>query len=55
MNFISGYLDEGPHGEQVCQHGGETLSQAALGNKAKLQLCKTNGIISFLPGPAWDI
>lgn len=49
------YLDEGPHGEKVGQHGGETLSQAALGNEAELQLRKANGIISLLPVPTWDI
>lgn len=49
------YLDEGPHGEKVGQHCGEPLSQAALGNEAKLQLCQTNGIISLLPGPAGDV
>lgn len=55
MTLSCGYLDEGPHGEKVGQHGGETLSQAALGNEAKLQLRKTNGVIALLPGPAWDI
>lgn len=51
----SSYLDEGPHGEKVGQHCGEPLSQAALGNEAKLQLRQTNGIISLLPGPAGDV
>lgn len=55
MTLSCGYLDEGPHGEKVGQHGGETLSQAALGNEAELQLRKTNGVIALLPGPAWDI
>lgn len=55
MNLSCGYLDEGPHGEKVGQHGGEALSQAALGDEAKLQLRKTNGVISLLPGPAWDV
>lgn len=50
-----GYLDEGPHGEKVGQHGGETLSQAALGDEAEFQLCKANGVISLLPVPAWDV
>lgn len=49
------YLDERPHGKKVGQHGGETLSQAALGNEAELQLRKANSIISLLPVPAWDI
>lgn len=49
------YLDEGPHGEEVGQHGGETLSQAALGDEAELQLRKTNGVIALLPGPARDV
>lgn len=55
MNLSCCYLDEGPHGKEVGQHGGKTLSQAALGNEAKFQLGKTNGIISLLPGPAWDV
>lgn len=55
MNLNCSYLDERSHGEEVGQHGGETLSQAALGNEAKLQLSKTNGIIAFLPGPARDV
>lgn len=55
MNLSCCYLDEGPHGEEVGQHGGKTLSQAALGNEAKFQLGKTNGVISLLPGPAWDV
>lgn len=50
-----GYLDEGPHGEKVGQHGGEALSQAALGDEAKFQLCKANGVISLLPVPARDV
>lgn len=49
------HLDEGPHGEQVGQHGGEALSQAALGDEPKLQLCKANGVISLLPVPAGDV
>lgn len=55
MNHSYGYLDEGPHGEKVGQHGGEALSQAALGDEAKLELRKTNGVISLLPGPARDV
>lgn len=55
MNLSCGYLDEGPHGEKVGQHGGEALSQAALGDETELQLCKANGVISLLPGPAWDV
>lgn len=55
MNLSGGYLDEGPHGEKVGQHGGEALSQAALGDEAELQLRKANGVISLLPGPAWDV
>lgn len=51
----SRYLDEGPHGEEVGQHGGEALSQAALGDEAELELRKTNGVISLLPGPARDV
>lgn len=51
----SSYLDEGPHGEKVGQHGGEPLSQAALGNEAELQLRQTNGVVSLLPGPAGDV
>lgn len=51
----SSYLDEGPHGEKVGQHGGEPLSQAALSNEAELQLRQTNGIVSLLPGPAGDV
>lgn len=55
MNLSCGYLDERPHGEKVGQHGGEALSQAALSDEAKFQLRKTNGVISLLPGPAWDV
>lgn len=55
MHVCCGYLDEGPHGEEVGQHGGEALSQAALGDEAKLQLRKANGIIPLLPVPAWDV
>lgn len=55
MSVSCAYLDEGPHGEQVGQHGGETLSQAALGDEAELQLRKTNGVIALLPGPARDV
>ena len=55
MDVSCGYLDEGPHGEEVGQHGGEALSQAALGDEAKLQLGKTNGVIPLLPGPARDV
>lgn len=49
------YLDEGPHGEQVGQHGGEPLGQAALGDEAQLQLRQTNGVVPLLPGPAGDV
>lgn len=52
---VAGDLDEGPHGEQVGQHGGEALSQAALSNEAELQLSKTNCVVPLLPGPAWDV
>ena len=51
----SSYLDEGPHGEKVGQHGGEPLSKAALGNEAELQLCQANGVVSLLPRPAGDV
>lgn len=49
------YLDEGPHGEQVGQHGGQALGQAALGDEPCLQLRQTDGIIALLPVPAWNV
>lgn len=55
VRSVEGYLDEGPHGEQVGQHGGEPLSQAALSNEAELQLRKTNSVVALLPGPARDV
>ncbi len=55
MSLSCNYLDKGSHGEKVGEHGGEALSQAALGDEAKFQLRKTNGIISLLPGPAGDV
>lgn len=55
VSAAAGYLDEGPHGEEVGQHGGEPLSQAALGDEAELQLGKTNSVVSLLPGPARDV
>lgn len=55
VSAVAGYLDEGPHGEEVGEHGGEPLSQAALSDEAELQLSKTNGVVPLLPGPAWDV
>ena len=49
------HLDEGPHGEQVGQHGGQALGQAALGDEAKLQLRQADGVIPFLPVPTWNV
>lgn len=55
VSAVAGYLDEGPHGEQVGQHGREPLSQAALSDEAELQLSETNGVVPLFPGPAWDV
>lgn len=64
MNFAGGqqgssrarhYLDEGPHGEEVGQHGGQALSQTALGNEARLQLGQADSIVALLPVPAWNV
>lgn len=49
------YLDEGPHGEEVGQHGGQALSQTALGNEACLQLGQADSIVALLPVPAWNV
>lgn len=49
------YLDEGPHGEEVGQHGGQALSQAALSDEAQLQLSQADGVVAFLPVPARDV
>lgn len=49
------YLDEGPHGEEVGQHGGQALGQAALSDEPCLQLCQADSIIALLPVPAWNV
>lgn len=49
------YLDKGPHGEEVGQHGGEALSQTTLCYEAKLQLSKANGIVPLLPVPTGNV
>lgn len=49
------YLDEGPHGEEVGQHGGQALGQAALGDEARFQLGQADGIIALLPVPARNV
>ena len=49
------YLDEGPHGEEVGQHGGQALGQTALGNEASLQLRQADSIVALLPVPAWNV
>lgn len=52
---LLGYLDEGPHGEEVGQHGGQALSQTALGNETCLQLGQADSIVALLPVPAWNV
>ncbi len=48
-------LDVGPHGEEIGQHGGQTLGQAALSDEAQLQLGEADGVIALLPVPARDV
>lgn len=49
------YLNEGPHGEEVGQHGGQALGQAALGDEAGLQLRQADGVVALPPVPAGNV
>ena len=45
----------GPHGEQVCHHGGEAGREAGLGDEAELELRQADHVITLLPVPARDV